>query len=236
MDPKNFIIPQKVTSSLGIPNIINVIDNLPINPNYSWGELELIKNSVRTLEDITTIVLHHDAIPKSKSAHMSDMDLMVSIANTHIFIRNGMAYHTNDFRPLKFGVKANNHYTLHVCVSGDYHNYDTLTDPDRKMLLGVIIALKAELPCFKDIKAHKEIMPTQCPGYDYKKIRSDVTTAEMQLEFKETDNAQAALAFNIATRLLDLYDKAKGNGPYAAEAKRKLLLLEPFMKEQGLLS
>lgn len=248
-----YIIPQKITSSLGIPQVINVIEELPVNPKYSWAKLEVMKGNPRKIEDITTIVLHHCAISKASVAGRSDMNLMTSIANTHIrstknradgdggfpydfYIRNGNIYQTNDLRPLKFGVASNNSYTIHVCVSGDYATTDVLTDPDRKALIGLVTALKIDLPSYKAIKAHKEIMPTSCPGYDYKKIREDITTFEMNLDYNETDKAYEARAFTVATRILDLYNKGKDqNNKYQAEAQRKLLLLEDKCKELGLI-
>lgn len=244
-----FLIPQEITANLGIPQIIDIRDQLPVNSRYTWGQLE----RVRDINDITTVVMHHDGMSKASTSRYSDKELMIRIAENHIesiknvpggdagfpydiFIRNGKAYLCNDFLPLKYGVKSNNAYTLHVCVSGEYANYDVLTDPDRKVLVGVLLGLKRFLPAFQAFKGHKEIMPTQCPGYDYAGIRNDVTTLEMNLQFKQTDNAQVAAAFNVATRILNLYDTAKGNGQYAGEARRKLLLLEPKMKELGLLS
>jgi len=250
---KQYLIPQKITSKLGIPQVINVVEELPVNPKYSWAQLEVMKGNPRTIEDITTIVLHHCAISKASVAGRSDMNLMTSIANTHIrstknradgdggfpydfYIRNGNIYQTNDIRPLKFGVASNNSYTLHICVSGDYATTDVLTDPDRKALVGLVVALKGDLPSYKAIKAHKEIMPTSCPGYDYAKIRNDVKTTEMNLDYDQSDDAYQARAFTVATRILDLYNKSKDpNNKFKSEAQRKLLLLEEKCKELELI-
>lgn len=248
VDTKNLIIEQKITHSLGIENSINVIDQLPVNPHHSWADL----GGVRGLDDLTTIVLHHDGMSKASTAKYSDLQLMQNIAKYHIntsknvpkgdggfpydiFIRNGRIYQGNDLLPLKYGVRSNNSYTVHVCMSGDYFNHDVLTDPDRKALIGAILMLKSILPNFKAIKGHGEIVATNCPGYDVKKVRTDVATLESNLAYKETPNAQTAIAFTIATRILDLYDKSKTDGPYKDEAIRKLLLLEPACKEMGLL-
>lgn len=179
---------------IGCPQIINIADQLPVNNAYTWQEL----TGIRNINDLTRIVLHHDAYPKKNTLKYNDLQMATVIANGHIkktqdepkgepgiayhfMIRNGQSYQVNDILSKTYGVASNNANTIHVMICGDYVNYDVLTDPDRLALYGVIIALIEVLPNYKDIKAHKELTKTACPGYDYNRVREDI--AKLQFSF-----------------------------------------------------
>jgi hypothetical protein len=215
---------------------------------------------VRNVSDLTVIALHHDAYPKNNTAGYTDLQLASNMANDHInntaydatgeggipyhiWIRNGRIYQTNDLQDRTYGVASNNAYTVHICVSGEYYRSDVLTDADSKALCAAIIAVKAVLPNFQGIKAHKELNPTNCPGYDYNKIKADVQTIEQQIEYAKSDENARAVAFSIANQILYMANMVNGKAADGADAsdgnrewaKQMLLQLEPFLKERGLL-
>lgn len=183
----NLQLTEAQISKIGCNQIINISDQLPVNKNYTWESL----CGIRDINALTTIVLHHDAWPKKNRAGVDDITFAKEIANDHIkltkneklgdpgfpyhfWIRNGQIYQTNDMLDFTYGVSNCNGYTIHVCVSGDYFSYDTLTDPDRKALYGTIIAVIGALPNYKEIKGHYELQPKNCPGYDEKVVKADI--------------------------------------------------------------
>jgi hypothetical protein len=235
----------------GIP-FIDIRSRLPINPNYTWAQLA----GVRDAATLNTIVCHHDAIPKSKSAKFGDVEFASRIATDHInskknhpkgdagfpydvWIRNGIIYWCNDIEQREYGVASNNGYTVNVCVSGDYFNGDVLLPEDRRALYLAIIMLKRSLSSLVNIKGHGEIVPTNCPGYKMNQVREDVSTLEIRLELEAelNENLQGQLlnAAALETRVKDLYAKAVSPGKFQAEAIRKLSRVADIMRAEGLL-
>lgn len=235
---------------------LDIRNQLPVNPHYTWAQLA----GIRPVEALNTIVCHHDGIPKYKSTQYSDIALAKRIATDHInskknhpngdpgfpydvWIRNGTIYWCNDIEPREYGVANNNGYTVNVCVSGDYANFDQLTDADRKALYAAILMLKEALPADKHLKGHKELSPTACPGFDMNKVRSDIANMEAEIAYNESAQKQDELAFRIANQILYFYKMAKGedaNGKEATPgqvdwAKKSLLKLEPEMRRLGFL-
>jgi len=245
---KDLQIPSEVISELDIPQLIDIRAELPVNPKYTWAQLA----GVRDLNALTTIVLHHDALPKYKYTEYSDLKFAQIIATNHInskanepngdpgfpydiWIRSGKAYWTSDILPLKYGVRGNNGYTVHVCVSGDYHNFDALTDPDRNCLIGVVLMLKRLMPAYQAIKGHKELVSTLCPGYDIQSIRESVTATEMRLERNKTRAARRERAFAVVNQAQYMYShvgKEDGNEEWALNYLGDVY---EIMKSKGLL-
>lgn len=260
MTVRNLQISSEIINKLGIPQIEDVTEKLLVNPKYTWARLA----GVRDINNLFSIALHHDAYPKSNVSSKTDMEMMNEIARDHIkskmnevdgdagfpyhfYIRNGRAYQTNDVLDRVYGVKSNNGYTVHVCTHGDYFNHDTLTDADRNALYGVLLMLKQPevLPALKEIKGHKEYPEnaTDCPGFSVSKVLSDVRTIENQLEYAKSDENAKAVAFSIANQIIYLANLVNGKSSDGSDssdgnrewAKQMLLLLEPFMKDKGLL-
>lgn len=233
-------------------------NELPVNPNYTWAELA----GVRPAEALNTIVCHHDAIPKSKSAKYGDRDIEFAkrIAIDHInskknhpggdagfpydvWIRNGTIYWFNDIEEREYGVGSNNGYTVNICVSGDYKNYDTLTPEDRKALYTAIILMKRALPADQHLKGHGEIVPTACPGYDMDQVREDVFALEQKIEQNESPAKTEEIAYRMANHILYLQRMSTGlkpDGTAASDGQKKwaigqLLRLEPEFRRLGFL-
>lgn len=247
--------PELLPSEYQAIEVVDVITKLPINPTGGWEDFK----PSRKQELLTRIVLHHDGIAKARSQGISDMQFMVNIANSHIrskknrqggdggfpyhiYIRNGKVYLTNRWQAFTYGVASNNDYTIHISVGGDYANYDVLTDADRKALHLAILIAKSNMPNFKDIKGHREITPTSCPGYSVSQVISEVLALEHQIEIMKTPQNQGERAYEMANQILYLYNMfAHGKtatGKMASEGERKwalqqVLSLEPEMKRLG---
>lgn len=241
-------IAQELINELGIPQLVDVRSQLPVNPKYTWAQLA----GVRKLESLTTIALHHDAIRKSQRAGWNDLDYIKNIAQRHIeyvgnepngdagcpyhvIIRSGTVYLCNNIEDRIYGVTDNNGYTVHVCVAGEYAFTDSLTDADRKALIGVLIALKQSLPSYKAIKAHKELDSTSCPGYDFSGIRNDVQTVEMKLQRNTTIAARRERAFAVANQATYMYNLTSQNDGDAEWAFNWLDEVYDIMKSKNLL-
>ncbi|RCW44210.1 peptidoglycan recognition protein family protein [Paenibacillus prosopidis] len=244
--------PSNLSSDFQGVQFIDIRDQLPVNPNYTWTQLA----GVRDDEVLNTLVCHHDAIPKRMTTKYSDIKLASRIATAHInskknhpkgdagfpydlWIRNGNIYWCNDIEQREYGVASNNGYTVNVCVSGDYFHGDTLTPEDRRALYVAIIILKEALPAIEKIKGHGELVPTNCPGYGMNHVREDVSALEIKLELEEelANNLQGQLlnAAALNTRVNDLYGKATAPGKFQEEAIRKLSRVADIMRSEGLL-
>lgn len=245
-------LPPNLPAELSHVRIADLRSELPTNP--VTGNWEAWKGN-RSLNDLTTIVCHHDAYPKIVTATWDDKKLCKEIAIDHIntkknipqgdpgcpydcIVRNGVIYICNDLLPLKYGVAANNGYTVHICVSGDYTK-DVLEQRDREALYAAILLYKSQMPNFKEVCGHKEITPTSCPGYDMVKVRTDIGNIVKSMALNDqldtTPNANMAKVFSAHTRFEDLYKLATTSGPHQTEAVRKCIQIADTMIAAGIL-
>lgn len=248
MGIRDLQLSSKITSNLGELQYQDVTDLLPKNPKNTWAQLA----GVRDVKDLTNIILHHDAIPKSKTVDLSDVQVMTNIANTHIrntqydptgeggipyhiFVRNGRIYQCNDLLDRTYGVASNNGYTVHIVVSGDYFKYDTLTDGDRNALYAAILMVIDVLPNFKEIKPHKALNPTDCPGYDHVRVINDIKNIQMKIARDATLEAQVERCFAVKNQAEYMYNLAQQNDGSGIWARSWLDAVHSIMKSQGLL-
>lgn len=243
------LIPQNLLSELGVPQIVDIRNQLPINDNYNWEQL----TGNRDLNQITTIALHHDALSKANTSGLTDLQLATNIAKSHIrskkyhkqgepgfpydvWIRNGTAYLCNDLLPIKYGVGGCNGYTVHICVSGEYSASDMLTDADKRMLIAVILTYKQGLPAYKETRAHKDFpnAKTACPGYDVQSLFTEIGKVELQLKAAadpEVTKLRMQRAKNQHNYLYEEYEKdpvgMKWLEPY-------LLRIDEVTREMGM--
>ena len=240
-------IPQALINELNVPQIVDIRAQLPVNKNYTWAQLA----GVRPVNDLTTIVLHHDAIKKSLRNGWTDIDTAANIANTHInlksnepkgdagfpyhiWIRSGIAYLCNNIEDRTYGVASNNGYTVHVCVHGEYYGTDQLTDADRRALIAVCVALKQTLPAYQAIKAHKELNPTDCPGYDYNGIRDDVVKVEAKIKAASDPSKTMENCYRAANQHLFLFNQYQANPSEYKWLESYLLKMHEITKEMGM--
>lgn len=249
-------LPSNLPSELQSVPIVDLSTSLPVNPKYTWAE----RGGVRNLNALTTFAYHHDAWPKHVSAKYTDAQLAREIAGDHIrsvknipggdpgfpyhaWIRNGTLYVCNHLEWRLYGVSNRNADTVHICVSGDYANHDALMEADRRALYAAYFLFKQALPNCKEIKGHKELSSTVCPGYDMEEVREDIMTIEQQMEQAEAPQKQEEIAYRMANHVLYLQNMSRGktsqNGQATPEQQKwalsQLLKLEPEFRRLGFL-
>jgi hypothetical protein len=239
---------SNLINNLNVKPIVDLRGVIPVNPAYTWEQLCGNRNP----NAITTIIVHHDALPKYKFEGVTDVELATRIANGHIgskvnhekgdpgfpydiWIRGGQAYLCNDLLPLKYGVPSNNGYTIHVSVSGEYKYTDGMTDDDRTALIAVILMLQQheQFPNVKIIKGHGEVTPTACPGIDMNKLRNDVLDTRIRIDAASTMEARRGYAYLVSQQtqyMYSLVNKNDGNEQWALNYFEKFFSL---MKAEG---
>lgn len=251
----NLQYPPNLPSELAAVPIIDLRGRLSVNPRYTWEKLK----GNRDLNALTHIVLHHDGLSKASTKQYTDEQLADRIARAHInskknkptgdpgfpydaWIRNGRLYIGNDMLPLKYGVKSNNTYTVHICVSGNYAEDDLLTDPDRHALYAAILLYKAQMPSYAAMVGHEDLWNTECPGYDTEKVKRNIYSIEQEMALALSPAKQEEIAWRMAAHILWLQRMAQ-NGidsygkPVTPEEKkralRELLRIEKPFRELG---
>lgn len=238
---------KTVPSSLSAVKVVDLRGNIPVNPKYTWEKL----NGARDINDLTTIVLHHDALSKAMTSQYNDEELIRRIAVSHInskrnlkggdnfpyhiFVRNGRVYLCNSITDMTYGVASNNKYTVHIAVSGNYSANDVLTDADRAALYMAYYIAKGSMSAYKDVTGHNSITPTSCPGYSVAKVKADIAEIDLSMELNENLQGQLLNAAALETRVKDLYSKAVTPGKFQEEAIRKLSKVADIMRVEGLL-
>lgn len=243
-----------ILSTMTLPNsikdvqIIDLRKSLPVNPKYTWRD----RKGTRSINSVKRIIMHHTGMKKDSTAQYGDVELASRIAKSHInstrnipdgdpgfpytaYVRNGKLYICNDFDYLTFGAASNNTDSVHIAVEGDYASTDVLTDADRNALYAGYFLLKANLPAFESLVAHKEVNPTSCPGYDMHRVRNDLETIELTSAISGSPNDQMAQVYALKTRFDDLYNKAAKPNEWQEVAIKKLLKVSEFMKKENLL-
>lgn len=255
MQTRNLTFPQNLVNELNVPQMQDICDSLPVNRNWTWFTMPTREDAngndiagPRDIGDISTIILHHSGVAKSKGCTAAS-HANAHIANKaysskgepgipyHFYIKDSQAYQTNDILAFTYGVGSNNYYTVHICVEGDYKNYDTLTDADRRALIATILTVKEALPAFSGIMAHCELNKTDCPGYDYKSIIQDAVTLGKRLSDEnswEGKNKKKNQVVSEINYLFELIKKGPNDGD-AVWAMNHYLDLYDYMKQRKLL-
>lgn len=247
METANLQIPSEILSNLSVPQIVNIMDKLPINPKYTWTQLA----GVRNINDLTYIGIHHDAWPKKNRAGVDDVKFAAEIAQDHIeyvgneedgdagfpyhfWIRNGLVYQCNDVLDRTYGIGGHNGYIVHVCVSGDYHNYDTLTDADRNALYAILIALKQQLPNYKGMVGHCELNPKDCPGFDHNQVKKDVLAKELAIKSANSTEQQRQKMYTATEQHRYLFNQYSADPANNKWLEEYLLKMWEVTKEYGM--
>jgi hypothetical protein len=179
----------------------------------------------------------------------------------HFYIKDGQVYQCNDVVTFTYGVKSNNTYTVHCSVEGCYAPIknedgsitpaDELSDENLRAMIGLELSLRQVLPKYKQTNGHSYYVANLCPGYSMTKFREDILNIEKKIEWKNTSQYRAELAYRIANSILwtrntsmgiDQFGKTQnedGTPTVTDEVKswavERLLLLEPKVRELGFL-
>ena len=143
------------------PPIKDVIEALP---RHETEEYE-----TRTLEDITTVVIHHSAVPASvgptkiAAYHVSRHD-WPGIGYHFVVAEDGTLYQTNALETKSYHAVQANAYGVGICFLGNFT--DTPPPPAQIQAGAHLVAwLMGELNLpISSVRGHKELMGTACPG------------------------------------------------------------------------
>lgn len=254
MQTRNIQIPPDIINELGVPQIIDITDQLPKNKIKDWDAL----NTPRAVSALTDSVWHHTAVPKyvGADAYRHAKNHIESTANEktgdgglayHFYIKDGQIYQCNDIRTFVYGVSGNNWQTVHSVIEGlysgplpQYTSWDeVVSTEDWNAVIALEITLRRLLPSFKRTNGHSFYQAKACPGYSMTKLREDVETVQSRLAFKSSEQGLEERSFGIANYILYLYNLAKGkdwDGSDVNEgtkrwARARLLILEAPVNE-----
>lgn len=149
-----------------MPPMENVVDKLPRHPDKQYP--------TRPLEQVTHIAIHHSAAPANISLeriaryHVEDHG-WPGIGYHFYIAPDGTIYKTNEITTLSNQVYANNHYTLGICVAGNFSDVvPTPAQLDAAARLVAWLTQELNIP-LENVKGHKEYPEntTQCPGVQW---------------------------------------------------------------------
>jgi N-acetyl-anhydromuramyl-L-alanine amidase AmpD len=146
------------------PPIQDVIDKLPTHETEEY--------EARPLEDIQYLVIHHSAVPASvgpvqiAAYHIRKHD-WPGIGYHYVVAADGTLYQTNALETKSYHAAKANPYSVGICFLG---NFAASTPPPAQMQAGahLVAWLLGELDLPVDnIKGHKDLMGTACPGLQW---------------------------------------------------------------------
>lgn len=148
------------------PDITDIVDKLPVHATLKYDK--------RTLDKITHIAIHHSAAPANVTPervaayHVSKDWPGIGY---HFYVEpDGKIYQTNRLETISYQVYQQNHYSIGICVSGEFSNGVTPTplQIERTGHLVAWLMQKLNVP-LANVWGHKEFPQntTACPGNDW---------------------------------------------------------------------
>lgn len=155
----------------------------------------------RQLNDITTVVIHHSAIEQRKNVtpidiHKAHMRKGYCGIGYHFYItKEGYIYRGRPITYVGAHAKYHNYNSIGICFEGNF-DIDYLTKEQKFSYQQLIAYLFQELPSITDVRLHRELNATVCPGKNitidkltdcvevYKKMIIDVNEAVTILKNK----------------------------------------------------
>ncbi len=147
------------------PDITDIVDKLPVHATLKYDR--------RTLDKITHIALHHSAAPANVTPervaayHVSKDWPGIGY---HFYVEpDGTIYQTNRLETVSYQVYQQNHYSIGICVSGDFTGVTpTPLQIERTGHLVAWLMQKLNIP-IANVCGHKEFPQnaTTCPGGDW---------------------------------------------------------------------
>ena len=234
-------LPEKIQKVLNLPQIQYIHDSLPKNTaKKPWPK--------RPESSITEIVVHHSGdtgkIVNEANFHINKRGWYT--ISYHVSIDRGNILQLNDLLSITSQAKGANGNSIGVCINWNL----TLRPPtefEYNALMGVIIALKELFPNAK-VSGHNEIgkrygYGTACPVISMDKLRSDIMTAEQELERAESPKKKEEIAYRMANQVVYLQNMSRGkksDGTPATDEQKawalaQLLKLQPEFERLGFL-
>lgn len=128
------------------------------------------------MREITEIIVHSTATPKSMNATAKDIDRwhrqqgFDGIGYHFVILRNGQIENGRSVKIVGAHCKGHNINTIGVAyvggINGDKQSADTRTEA-QKIALNVLLAvLIKQYPTIKKISGHRDYCNTACPSFD----------------------------------------------------------------------
>jgi N-acetyl-anhydromuramyl-L-alanine amidase AmpD len=143
------------------PPVQNLIDKLPQHDTKRYN--------MRSLDEITTLVVHHSAVPPSVGPqriaeyHVDSLD-WPGIGYHFLVSEDGVLYQVNPLQTISYHAVQANPIGVGICFLGNFTNR---VPPAVQLCAGahLIAWLMQELDIQLDeVVGHKEVLTTQCPG------------------------------------------------------------------------
>lgn len=152
--------------------IKDIIDILPHKGEYIQ----------RALKGITTIVVHHSASPAGKFGpedfaiwHMNGTFKMPRIAYHFCIEPDGAVYQTNKLSSISWHASNANYYSVGVLLNGDFRT-EKPTVQQLQSLRELIPEIEKTLGKTLELKGHREVDATSCPGDNMMAIKNEWRT------------------------------------------------------------
>ena len=142
--------------------VINVTASLPVHPSLRYG--------FRPLDRILYIVIHHagvdaDPTPEQTARYHVETNGWPGIGYHFAIMRDGTVYQTNWLTTLSYHVSGHNQESVGILLNGDFREGRGPTQAQFQSLFVFLIPeLIAQLGDHVEVKAHKELSATSCPG------------------------------------------------------------------------
>lgn len=139
-------------------SIKNIVDLLPAGYG-TYG--------TRSLEQITTIVIHHSASEDQTAFDYADYHISThnwpGIGYHYVIDPDGTVNQTNKLTTVSYHVASNNTPSVGICVSGNLNNHP-MTAAQERALKALISRLRTILPNKLTVAGHRDFGTTDCPG------------------------------------------------------------------------
>jgi len=140
--------------------IIDIVNDLPVHPELSYG--------TREWGAIDTLVIHHtvgDAYQDIKniaSFHVNTQG-WPAIGYHYVINGDGVIYITNRLSTRSYHVSGHNNHTVGIALQGNFTNTPP-TDKQLESAKALVGILRGDLNVDLDLKRHKDLNTTACPG------------------------------------------------------------------------
>lgn len=202
MTQKLLTLSDKIRKALDLPQVINIIDQLPHNPTVKWP-----KRNFSLLQGITVHHFASEAPIVNQANYHINVHGWAGIAYA-VIIRDGQIFQTNYLDDRTTHASGGNDISFGVCIGGDLSKR-SITDFERRALTGILMGLKELFPNLW-VKGHNQISKTSCPCTNMDKIRGDLMAAEQQAIQAESAPKKEEIAYRIMNQMSYFYNLSKG--------------------------
>lgn len=249
METRNIQIPQNLIDELGVPQLIDITDQLPKNRIKNWDQL----NPQRKPEALTDIAWHHSAefVADDISPETHALNHIKKTGDHatgeggfpyQFYIKNGAIFQGNNILTFTYSISSNNYQTVNCCVEGCYapdrgRPADVLSDENRRAMIALELTLRGIMPNYQRTNGHNFYKPTLCPGYSMTRFREETDTVAHRLNQQSTWMARMNKVNDLANQYEYMFNLMKV-GESSGEAQwalNQLLEVRQIMIERKLL-